>query len=289
MSNTYPNWNGYDLRLSVTTQQTLQAMQAQAAENAFLNDLLFITLDDRPVRKLLGNLEALRPDPENTLLVQPLTSLTGASLVSLNHPHTALDFKDEQNILTVHETKILQWASKTLDQDGENIFIAMIAARLFMGARPGALHTYRAQVDVDRILPALPNTMTLMAFLGERPEEVPNWEDLLDAFARATDIGDNRIGRLSFLLANVLFSVMEKLPDAYHFAELSKGFLDRTGEIENRLFSILDTIPHCYFQPFMTPPTHFTRPPLGSSGRITTSKGPGPKQVRSRSPRPRWG
>ena len=284
------NWNGYDPILPARTLLTIQAIKAQVTEGTFISTLLYLSLENRPVQTLLGGcaaLDMLRADPESSLLIQPLTSTSDASLVSLNLPHTALTFKDDLRILTVHETKILKWASQTLDPDSENIFVALIAARLFMGAFPGSIETYQGQIDETRILPAMPGRMVLMPFLGEYDEDIPNWEDLLEAFARATGTGDNRIGRLSFLLASVLFSVMENLSDARDAVEAPAALDDRARAVEDRLYSILHTIPHHYLRPFERPenpgPTGG-----GHSGARGSSTGNALLPYRQRPLRPRW-
>lgn len=290
MITTSNNWNGYDPLLPARTLLTIQTIKAQVTEGTFISNLLSLSLENHPVQTLLGGcaaLDMLRVDPESSLLIQPLTGTSDASLVSLNHPHTALAFKDDLHILTVHETKILKWASRTLDPDSENIFVALIAARLFMGAFPGSIETYQGQIDETRILPAMPGRMVLMPFLGEYNEDIPNWEDLLEAFARATGTGDNRIGRLSFLLASVLFSVMENLSDARDAVEAPADLDDRAQAIENRLYSILHTIPHHYLRPFERPenpaPTGG-----GHSGSRGSSAGKALLPYRQRPLRPRW-
>lgn len=288
------NWNVYDPILPASTLLTIQAIKAQVTESTFISNLLSRSLENHYVQTLLGGcaaLDMLRVDPESSLLIQPLTSTSDASLVSLIHPHTALTFKDKRRILTVHETKILKWASQTLDPDSENIFVALIAARLFMGAFPGSIETYQGQIDETRILPAMPGRMVLMPFLGECDEDIPNWKDLLEAFARATSTGDNRMGRLSFLLASVLFSVMENLSDARDAVEAPADLDDKTRIIEDRLYSILHTIPHHYLRPFERPespgPTGG-----GHSGARGSSTGKGSvtykPSYRQRPLRPRW-
>lgn len=290
MITTSNNWNGYDPLLPARTLLTIQAIKAQVTEGTFISNLLYLSLKNRPVQTLLGGcaaLDMLRADPESSLLIQPLTSTSDASLVSLNLPYTALAFKDDLRILTVHETKILKWASQTLDPDSENIFVALIAARLFMGAFPGSIETYQGQIDETRILPAMPGRMVLMPFLGEYDEDIPNWEDLLEAFARATGTGDNRIGRLSFLLASVLLSVMENLSDARDAVEAPAALDDRARAVEDRLYSILHTIPHHYLRPFERPenpgPTGG-----GHSGARGSSTGKALLPYRQRPLRPRW-
>jgi hypothetical protein len=285
------NWNGYDPLLPASTLLTIQAIKAQVTEGAFISSLLSLSLEDHPVQTLLGGcaaLDTLRVDPESSLRIQPLTGTSSTSLVSLNLPHTALAFKDDLHILTVHETKILKWASQTLDPDSENIFVALIAARLFMGAFPGSIETYQGQIDETRILPAMPGRMVLMPFLGEYDEDIPNWQDLLEAFARATGTGDNRIGRLSFLLASILFSVMGNLSEARDTVEGSTDLDDRTRAVEDRLYTILHTIPRHYLRPFERPenpgPTGG-----GHSGARGSSTGKALLPYRQRPLRPRWG
>lgn len=282
------NWNGYDPLLPVSTLLTIQAIKARVTEGAFISNLLSLSLESRPVQTLLGGcaaLDMLRVDPESSLLIQPLTGTSNTSLVSLNLPHTALAFKDDLRILTVHETKILKWASQTLDPDSENIFVALIAARLFMGAFPGSIETYQGQIGETRILPAMPGRMVLMPFLGEYDEDIPNWEDLLEAFARATGTGDNRIGRLSFLLASVLFSVMENLSEARDAVE---GLDDRTQAVEDRLYSILHTIPHHYLRPFERPENPGPTGGGHRGARGSSSTGKALLPYRQRPLRPRW-
>ncbi|GBQ31324.1 hypothetical protein AA12717_3727 [Gluconacetobacter sacchari DSM 12717] len=253
------------------------------AESGFIRDLMHFTLDEPDVQPLVCASRDLDfyYGAEGPDSVGPLCGVPGREPI----PSTSADlrYEDRKCILTVQEAKILRWTQRNFDQSGRNIYLALIALRVMIGAESPTIACYRCQVSDAVVYPDLPVQMALMSVLGVHRDDVPAWADIVHALARATGRVKQDVKPLKLLLLRLLSGILLNIVDARTSALNTPGFNDRSGEVEDRVRAIIETIPK---RDLAESGAHGQAGRASEGGKRPTPAPRGPRP-RPRSPRPR--
>lgn len=278
------NFDAGDDRLPRRTIKRLAEARRREAEAGFISDLTQFALFDPDVQPLIGGMRALDymfSPPDGPYIVRPLCGASGSEPILCDD--SDLRYEDRRRILTKQESKILRWAQENLDQSGRNIYIALIAIRVLIGAASPTIRCYRAQINGPVVVPEMPVRMILMTNLGVYRHEVPAWPDIVYALARASGHVNRDVRFFRSFLFRVLIGVLLNIVYAREYASRNAEYDDRSGEVEDRVRGIIETIPE---RDPAESGAHGQAGRASDGGKRPTPAPRGPRP-RPRSPRPR--
>lgn len=270
---------------------------ARAAEEYFLTEMIFQALIGPFVSPLVGGRKALDPilsmlAPDAPQIIRYMCGEDEKATVSCDE--SDVGYADSRQILTRQEVKILRWTEKNLTQSGRDIYVAMIAMRVMIGAISPDIRTYCCIRNGELVLPALPVRMRLMPVLGVAHPDVPAWRDIVKSLVTATGRG-NQKREMERLLVHVLVGLGDIIgPSMFNTNEQCSGGQDRDNEVGERVEGIVATVPEKDWELFSGRRGRGGgRTAGGGASRIGIGKrnSPAPRAPRPRGRvlRPKWG